>query len=74
MKQRISLWWEALIGGILTLLGFSGCNAIHNIVDPPAEYIQAKLQTTSGNQAIADWLRTQAVASLYGIPCRTSAE
>ena len=38
MKQRISLWWEALIGGILTLLGFSGCNAIHNIVDPPAEY------------------------------------
>ena len=38
MKQRISLWWEALIGGILTLLGFSGCNAIHNIIDPPAEY------------------------------------
>lgn len=38
MKQRISLWWEALIGGILTLLGFSGCNAIHNIIYPPAEY------------------------------------
>ena len=27
-----------MIGGILTLLGFSGCNTIHSIIDPPAEY------------------------------------
>ena len=38
MKHRISVWWEALIGGILSLLGFSGCNAIHNIIDGPVEY------------------------------------
>ena len=38
MKQRISLWWEALIGGILSLLGFAGCDVFQNIVDPAAEY------------------------------------
>ncbi|MBO4264312.1 MAG: radical SAM-associated putative lipoprotein [Bacteroidales bacterium] len=38
MKKRLSLWWEALTGGILTLLGFSGCDAIQHIVNPPVEY------------------------------------
>ena len=27
-----------MIGSILSLLGFSGCNAIQNIIDMPAEY------------------------------------
>lgn len=38
MKQRINLWWKALLGAIFSLLGFSGCEAIQNIVDPPCEY------------------------------------
>ena len=38
MAQRIKLWWELLIGGILSLLGFSGCNSVKNIIYPPAEY------------------------------------
>ncbi len=38
MKHRISVWWEALTGAVLSLLGFSGCEAINNIIEHPAEY------------------------------------
>ena len=38
MKQRLTFWWEALLGGILSLLGFSGCKALSHIFDTRAEY------------------------------------
>ena len=44
MKQRVKIWWKALIGGLLSVLGFSGCgsNGISDVIpdffDAPAEY------------------------------------
>ena len=44
MKQRVKIWWKALIGGLLSVLGFSGCgsNGISDVIpdflDRPAEY------------------------------------
>lgn len=55
MKSRLLHWWEALIGGILTMLGFSGCG--DNIIDFPVEYgtpqanykVMGEVSDTKGN-------------------------
>ena len=38
MKQRISNWTKLLYGFLMTMLGFSGCDAIEDIFIPKEEY------------------------------------
>ena len=38
MKQRISNWTKLLYGFLMTILGFSGCDAIEDIFIPKEEY------------------------------------
>ena len=40
MKQRINTWWKAILGGIMTLLGFSACDVVGEIISPRCEYGQ----------------------------------
>ena len=38
MKARLIHWYEVVAGAILSLLGFTGCESILDIVEPRAEY------------------------------------
>ena len=38
MKARLIHWYEVLAGAILSLLGFTGCRSILDIIEPRAEY------------------------------------
>lgn len=38
MKARIKRLYQAVVGALLTMLGFNGCKAISNIIEPKCEY------------------------------------
>lgn len=62
MKQRINNWAKLLYGFLMTILGFSGCDDVFNIIEPKAEYGQP-----SADFKIVGEVKSQAGKPLKGI-------